>query len=451
LPGESAPSAAGIFEPIVTTDELLAATGDRAWVQAMLDVEAALARVEARHGVIPKEAASAIAAHCDASLMDLSELGHAARAGGNPVIPLVATLRAAVRPPASDWVHWGATSQDVLDTAAMLIVARSLPLIDADLAQLAAGCAALAEAHRSTPMVGRTLLQHALPTTFGQKVAGWLVAVLDARARLGALAPRLAVQLGGAAGTLASLGDAGTAILGALAEELGLAEPVLPWHTDRTRVAEVATALGLVSGTGAKIAWDVALMMQTEVGEVQEPGAPGRGGSSTLPHKRNPVGAAAVEAAERHATALVGILLAGMVQEHERAVGAWQAEWQALGSLLWLSGGIAARVRETVVGLEVSTDAMARNLARTGGVLLSERVVVALSPITGRETAVDAVRRAAERCPGSGRPFADELLDEPAVRDHLSAADVDGLLDPRGYLGSAERFVDRALAAYRSA
>lgn len=451
MPGESTRIAGGIFEPIVTTDDLLAATGDGAWVRAMLDVEAALARVEARHGVIPPDAAAAIGAGCDAARVDLDELGRAARAGGNPVIPLVALLRDSVAPGARDWVHWGATSQDVLDTAAMLIVARSLPLIDADLAQLATGCADLAETHRSTPMAGRTLLQQALPITFGQKAAGWLVAVLDARADLGAVGPRLAVQLGGAAGTLASLGAAGPEVLRSLAHDLGLAEPVLPWHTDRTRVAEVASALGLVAGTGAKIAFDVALMMQTEIAEVQEPAAPGRGGSSTLPHKRNPVGAAAVGAAERHATSLVGLLLAGMVQEHERAVGAWQAEWQALGSLLRLAGGIAARVRETVVGLEVSAEAMARNLSQSGGLLLSERVVIALAPAAGRDAAHGAVQRAGERCSASGRSFADELLAEPAVRDHLSAAEVAELLDPLGYLGSAELFVDRALAAYRSA
>jgi len=451
LPGELVWSGGGIFDPIVTTDDLLAATGDRAWVQAMLDVESALARVEAQHGVIPQDAAEAIAACCDASLVDLDELGRAARPGGNPVIPLVASIRASLPAPARDWVHWGATSQDVLDTAAMLIVARSLPLIDADLARLAAGCAELAEAHRATPMVGRTLLQHALPITFGQKAAGWLVAVIDVRARLAAVGPRLATQLGGAAGTLASLGPAGPAVLGALSQALGLAEPVLAWHTDRTRVADIATALGMVSGAGAKIAWDVALLMQTEVGEVEEPAAPGRGGSSTLPHKRNPVGAAAVGAAQRHATALVGLLLAGMVQDHERAVGAWQAEWQALGSLLRAAGGIAARVRETVVGLEVFPDAMARNLGQTGGVLLSERVVLALAPTLGREAALLAVQGAGERYQSGNESFADELLADPAVRGQLSAADVARLLDPTDYLGSAELFVDRALAAYRSA
>ena len=451
MPGESPLGAGGIFDAIVTTDELRAVTDDRAWVQAMLDVESALARVEAQLGVIPEEAAQAIGAGCDASLVDLEALSRSARAGGNPVIPLVATIRAALPDSARDWVHWGATSQDVLDTAAMLIVARSIPLIDADLAQLAAGCASLAGAHRSTPMVGRTLLQHALPITFGQKAAGWLVAVLDVRAGLLAVRPRLAVQLGGAVGTLASLGDAGPAVLGALSQALGLTEPVLPWHTDRTRVAEVAAALGLVSGVGAKIAWDVALMTQTEVAEVQEPGAPGRGGSSTLPHKRNPVAAAAVGAAERHTTALVGVLLAAMVQEQERAVGAWPAEWPALGSLLRLSGGIAARVRETVVGLEVSPDAMARNLSRTGGVLLSERVVLSLTPSIGRDAALAAVQGAGERCSASGGSFADELLADPAIGDRLSVAAISQLLDPAGYLGSAEVFVDRALAAYRGA
>jgi 3-carboxy-cis,cis-muconate cycloisomerase len=451
LPGEPLAGTGGIFETIVTTDDLLAATSDGAFVQAMLDVESALARVEAELGVVPAQAAREIAARCDASQVNLDELGRAARAGGNPVIPLVAAVRGSLPASARDYLHFGATSQDVLDTASMLIVARALRLIDADLAQLAAGCAALAEAHRTTPMAGRTLLQQALPITFGQKAAGWLVAVLDVRAHLAAVVPRLAAQLGGAAGTLASLGDAGPAVLAALAGALGLAEPVLPWPTDRTRVAEVAVALGLVSGAGAKIAWDVALLMQTEVAEVREPASPGRGGSSTLPHKRNPVGAAAVGAAWRHANALVGLLLAGLVQEHERAVGAWQAEWPALGSLLKMAGGIAARVRETVVGLEVSPDAMARNLALTGGVLLSERVVAALAPSLGRDAALAVVQGAGQRCSVGGRTFADELLADPALADRLSAAELSHLLDPLGYLGSAELFVDRALAAYRSA
>ncbi|MGH9047407.1 MAG: lyase family protein, partial [Acidimicrobiales bacterium] len=261
---------------------------------------------------------------------------------------------------------------------------------------------------------------------------------------------RLPVQLGGAAGTLAALADRGIEALEALAAELDLAAPPLPWHTDRSIMAELASVLGTLAGIGAKVSWDVALMMQTEVGEAFEPAAPGRGGSSTLPHKRNPVAAAAVSSAHRQASALVSVVLGSMANEHERAVGGWQSEWQTLTSLLRLSGGVVANVGETVSGLEVDTDAMTANLGFTDGALHSERVVTALSPDIGRSKATEIVQRAAHRSAASGRPFADELGDEDAVIAHLSAPRLAELLDPVGYLGSVNEFIDRALATYRS-
>jgi 3-carboxy-cis,cis-muconate cycloisomerase len=274
----------GLFSQIFTTDQLLAATADRAWLQAMLDVEAALAVAEAEVGVIPAEAAPAIVAECRADLYDASLLGRAGRLGGNPVIPLVQALTARVNGESADWVHWGATSQDILDSAAMLVIKRSLDLILSDLAGAADACATLAERHRSTLMAGRTLLQQALPITFGLKSAGWLAAILDARTGLQHIFDHgLAVQLGGAAGTLASLGSSGPEVTTRMATQLDLHSPALPWHTHRGRMAAVATGLGIAAGVAGKIALDVALLMQTEVGEAFEPAGADVGGSSTLP------------------------------------------------------------------------------------------------------------------------------------------------------------------------
>ena len=435
----------GLFAPIVTGDELLAATDDRAWLQALLDVEGALAGAEADVGIIPTTAAEVISACCTADRFDPSELGRAARLGGNPVIPLVEALTAAVPPEAKSWVHWGVTSQDILDSAAMLVTRRGLEVIEADLTGLADGCAALADRYRTALMAGRTLLQHALPITFGLKAAGWLVGTLDVRGRVVDVRSRLPIQLGGAAGTLAAFGADGPAIAARLADRLKLAEPLIPWHTSRQRVADVAATLGLVAGQAAKIAIDVALLMQTEVGEAFEPAGPGRGASSTLPQKRNPVGAAAASAAARRAHALMSVLFTGMVQEHERAVGGWQAEWQTLTDLLRLAGGSAGRVRETIEGLEVDQQAMRDNLDRTEGLLMAERVTLALGRTMERSEANRVVQRAAQS-PGS---FLAGLLNEPAVTRVLSTRDLEELLDPAGYLGATNVLIDRALQAHR--
>ncbi len=449
MSGEDGALARGLFAPITTTDALAELTSGRAWVRAMLDAEVALATAEERVGVIPAGSATAIAGAADTLEVDPDDLGRRARLGGNPAIPLVAELRARVDGPAAEWVHWGATSQDVLDTAAMLVVKRASAQIGTDLLASCAACAALSERHRMTLMTGRTLLQHALPITFGLKAAGWLAAATEVRKALEHLRARLPVQLGGAAGTLASLGGEGFEVLEAMAGELGLAVPTMPWHTNRVIVAECASVLGTLAGVGAKIARDVALMMQTEVGEAFEPAAPGRGGSSTLPHKRNPVGASAVSTAHRRASALVAVVIGAMDDEHERGVGGWQAEWETLTTLLCLAGGVASQVRETLEGLEIDSEAMAANLARTGGVLLSERVVLELAPALGRTEATGAVQRAASRASASATTFAEELRADPTIAAHLGPDDVARLLDPAGYLGSASAFIDRALGAHR--
>jgi 3-carboxy-cis,cis-muconate cycloisomerase len=422
-----------------------AATSDVVWLQRMLDVEAAIARAEAAVGLIPAEAAAAIAAACDAGGFDVARLGREAVPAGGPVVPLVRALTAAVPAEAAAYVHWGATTQDVMDSAMMLIVRDGLDLVAADLDRVADACAGLAERHRGTVMAGRTLLQQALPITFGLKAAGWLVAAIDARRRLGEVrSGRLAVQFGGAAGTLAALGPHGLEVARALGVELRLAEPALPWHTARGRVVEVAMVLGLASGTVRKIALDVALLSQTEVGEVAEPSAPGRGGSSAMPQKRNPVGAIMVEACARGVEAQVGVLLAAMGQAHERSAGAWQSEWPALSEALRLTSGAVARITEVLEGLEVDEERMRRNVEMGGGVLLAEGMMMALAERVGRPRAQELVRAAAL----SGRPFREALLADPAIAAHLGPADVDAALDPDRYLGSADALVDRALAEY---
>ncbi len=387
------------LEAVLVPPALRAAVSDRAWVEAMLEAERALANAEAIAGVIPAHVAGPIAGACDVDRIDVEAVLEAGRRSGNPAEPLVRALRAAVGGEAADYVHYGATSQDIVDSAAMLVARKVVGLIVEELDGVAAACARLAAAHRDTPMAARTLLQQAVPTTFGLKAAGWLLAVLAARDRLGRT--RFAAQLGGAAGTLAALGPAALEVARLYAHELELPEPGLPWHTDRTRVAELGGALAVAAGVCAKIGLDVALLEQTEVGEVHEP--PGAGGSSTMPHKRNPVGSAVAVACARRANAAASVLTAALVQEHERALGSWQSEWGALSDALAYAGGAAAAVRETLDGLEVDVARMRANLDLTGGAIMSEQRV-----FFGGET-----------------------------------------LDPESYLGAAGAFVDRALAAYR--
>ena len=425
-----------MFDRILVPAPFREVLSDRAWLQAMLDVERALAAAGARAGVVPVEAAAAIADACRAELYDPAQIGEAGRSPGNPAEPLVRALRDAVGADAADHVHMGATSQDVVDTAAMLVSRRALDLLLETLAAVAGRCAELAEEHRSTPVAARTLLQQAVPTTFGLKAAGWLVAVLEARAGLARVRDeRLAVQLGGAGGTLASLGDAGPEVLRMLADELELAEPTAPWHTNRVRIAELGAGLAIAAGAVAKIALDVGLMSQTEVGEVAEADA---GASSTMPQKRNPVGSALAIACARQVAAHAQVLMGALPQEHERALGGWHAEWPALTGALAYAGGAAAAADRALDGLAVDAERMEANLRLAGGAVMAERAASLLSGRVGRGEARELVGQAAERSRTSGRPLADEL--------DVSAEE----LDPRAYLGSAETFVERALAAYRS-
>jgi 3-carboxy-cis,cis-muconate cycloisomerase len=432
----------GLFVPEAVRE----AASEVAWLQAMLDMEAALAAAEAEAGLIPSDAAEAIAAACDAGSFDPEAIAREGRSSGNPVVPLVAALRSKLDDEAAGFVHHGATSQDVMDTAGMLVASRTLELIDAGLNAVAASCARLAEEHRGTLMAGRTLLQQALPTTFGLKAAGWLDPVVSARERLGSLS--FAAQLGGAAGTLASLGTDGERVAALLAKRLGLDEPPVPWHTARLRVADLGSSLALTAGTLEKIALDIVLLSQTEVGEVAESSTGGRGGSSTLPHKRNPVGSVLTIACARRVRGAAGVLLEAMAQEHERAAGAWQSEWAPLGEALALTGGAASSLGDALDGLEVRADRMRENLEATGGVLMAESVVTALAERVGQRRARELVDGAVGRALDAGGSLRDELISDEAVSSELSEQEIDRVLDPAGYLGSADSFIDRALSRY---
>jgi 3-carboxy-cis,cis-muconate cycloisomerase len=429
---------AGIFVPA----ELRDAVSDGAWLEGMLEAERALATAGAAVGVVPAEAAIRISEACRPELYDTGLLAEEGRAVGNPAEPLVRALRNAVGPEAADFVHVGATSQDIVDTAAMLVARGALDLVVAELDRLADGCVELARTHRSTPMSARTLLQQAVPTTFGLKAAGWLVAAMESRWQLAEMRDeRLAAQLGGAAGTLAALGEEGLELLRLYSEELGLTEPVLPWHASRLRLVELGAALSGAAGTAAKVGLDVALLAQTEVGEVAEGKA---GGSSTMPQKRNPVGSALALACSRLASAHASVLTDAHAHEHERAVGSWHAEWEALSGALAFAGGAVAAAADVVGGLEVDTERMLANLEASGGLVVAERISFELTPRLGRREAHAVVADAARAL-----SFREALLADERVG--LPAEELDGLLDPPAYLGSAEALVDRALATYDEA
>lgn len=444
----------GLFGPLFHGPAMGAVFTDRAHLQGMLDFEAALARAEAKTGVIPADVAGPIAAQCDAALYDLPAIAEGATRGGNTAIPLVKALTARVAAQdkaAAGFVHWGATSQDAMDTGLVLQLRTALALIEADLKKLSDALAVLAQKHRQTPMVGRTWLQHALPVTFGLKAAGWLDAIERHRARIAELKPRLLVlQFGGAAGTLAALGEKGLVVAEALAAELELDLPAMPWHAARDRVVEFGTTLALLTGTLGKMARDIALLMQTDVAEAFEPAGEGRGGSSTMPHKRNPVAAAAVLAAATRVPHLAGSLLSGAVQEHERGLGGWHAEWQVLPELVQLCAGALAQMAEVAGGLDVQPDRMRSNLDATRGLIMTEAVAMALGTKLGKQEAHHLVEAASKRAVAEKRHLRDVLGDDKAVMQHLKPGELDKLFDPLGYTGVAAALVDRVLASRRS-
>jgi 3-carboxy-cis,cis-muconate cycloisomerase len=491
MPDQEGPNARGLFGGVFARGGVEA--GDTAWLQAMLDTEAALARALERAGLAPAGAGAAVTATARAENFEPNELGELAALTGNPVPGLARALARRVPQTAVSAVHRGATSQDIVDTAAMLLAKRAIDVMQADLAQAAEAAAGLAGAHRASIMIGRTLLQQAVPVTFGLVAAGWLTSLDEAREGLAVVrSRRLAVQFGGAAGTLASLGEAGQRVAALLAEELGLALPVLPWHTDRLRMVDLGAALARVAAALGKIARDVTLLAQPEIGEVSEgsaspagpagstgggpPGSrgadqrgtdqrgadpqapaasPRRGGSSAMPHKHNPVASIAILGCTRQVPGLLATLAMATEQELQRAAGAWHAEWEPLTALLRLTGSASSWAAELLPGLVVDTSRMAANLAATKGLPLAEHVASLLAGVLGGAQAHDLVAEAGARAVGAGLPLSDVLLSVPRLEERLSAAgitaeQIDSALEPSGYLGCADAFITAALGAHQS-
>ncbi|MEU5312365.1 3-carboxy-cis,cis-muconate cycloisomerase [Streptomyces sp. NPDC021562] len=418
------------------------ATGDGAYLRALLDAEAALTRAQAAVGMAPAGAAAAVTEAADPARFDVGALAERARAGGNPVIPLVADLTKAVGAEYGPYVHRGATSQDIMDTATMLVAARTLDLVLVDLGRAAAALGRTAAEHRDTPMPGRTLTQHAVPTTFGLKAAGWRSLVLDARDRTARVRASLPVQLAGAAGTLAAFGAYGvadpTVLPEAYARELALAAPLLPWHTLRTPVADLAGCLAFTAGALGKIAVDVLTLSRTEIGEVAEGSG---GGSSAMPHKANPVRSTLVAAAARRAPQLAAVLYGSLAAEDERPAGAWHAEWEPLRDLLRTVGGAARDTAELTEGLRVRPEAMRAHLGLTEGLIVSERLSAELAPVLGRARAKELLTELARRTHAEHRTLRELLAGEK----ELQGLDLDDLTDPAHYTGAAGVLTDRAL------
>jgi len=443
-----------LFDRYFSNAAMASVFSDTGRVQGMLDFEAALARAEAHVGLIPQAAVAPIEVACRAELYDFAELAEAIAIAGNSAIPLVKALGkqvAATDQTAERYVHLGATSQDAMDSGLVLQLRQALALLEADLAPLAEALAVQAERHVDSVLPGRTWLQHATPVTLGMKIAGWLGALTRHRQRLSELKPRLLVlQFGGAAGTLAALGEQAWPVSEALAEELGLALPDQPWHTQRDRLVEFAALLGLIAGSLGKLGRDLSLLMQTEVAEVFEPSAPGKGGSSTMPHKRNPVSAAVLIAAATRAPGLVATMFAAMPQEHERSLGLWHAEWETLPELCRLVSGALQQALILLPGLEVDATRMAGNLELTQGLVLAEAVSIALAQRIGRDAAHQLIEQCCRQSLAEQRHLRTILGDNPTVCAQLNAAELDRLLDPGHYLGQARRWVARALAEHRA-
>ncbi len=434
------------------TARMATAFSPKVHVQAMLTFEAALAHAQALAGILHQHVADEIAAHCRVELFDVAALYSEAARAGTPVIPLLRMLNAQVDEKARTYIHWGATSQDAIDTALMLEMRDGLNILIAELDAVCQACAKLAEQHRHTLMVGRTLLQQAVPLTFGLKAVRWLALALR---QLQALHEHrmhsLVVQLGGAAGTLAALGKDGPRVVKLLAAELQLNVPDLPWHTERDGIAHIASTLSIVAGAMGKIAGDIVLLAQTEVGEVSEGVEGGEGGSSAMPQKHNPVNAVFALAATRQALGVLPIIVSAMTQEHERAAGAWQAEWEAIPSLFRFTAEAVERVQRSVGDLQVYPERMRANLDMTHGLVMAESLTVTLAPHLGKVEAQRIVQAACTQAVASGTSLGEEIQRQEQVRAVLIPEEINIALDPSAYLGSTNIFIDRSLSAYREA
>ncbi|MEU6126514.1 adenylosuccinate lyase family protein [Streptomyces sp. NPDC047123] len=447
----------GLLAPVWADTVVADQVCDGAWLQAMLDAEAALSRAQARLGTVPDSAARTITRAARAEHLDLAHLAAQARQSANPVVALVrefTALVAAQDPDAAAYVHRGSTSQDILDTATVLVAARALATVRADLDRTAQALAGLAREHQDTLMAGRTLALHAVPTTFGCKAAGWRHLVLDAAHRLDTFTAAAPVQLGGAAGTLAGYlqhapgADPDTyapALTQAFAAELGLHAPLLPWHVLRTPLADLAQGTAFTCTALGKIAVDVLSLTRTEVGEVHEPAPAGRGASSAMPHKRNPVLATAIRSAALQAPQLAAGVLGCMLSEDERSAGAWHAEWEPLRALLRLAGGAAQQAAELATQLSVDPGRMRANAELTGGQIVSERIAAVLAPLLGKATARDLLNEASARAARTGRPLADLLGKDERVAAALAQGHTGDLFDPEAYTGAAAALARRAL------
>ena len=440
-----------LLAPMLSSTAMRAVCDDAACLQNMLDFEAALARAEAAVGIIPVTAAGPIAAACKAESFDLAALADAATRSGNLAIPLVKALTANVAKAdaeAARYVHWGATSQDVIDTATMLMLRAGIDALLGDIERAISGFAKLARQHRNTAVVARTWLQHALPMPFGLKLAEYAAALHRSRQRLKHLRGNtLALQFGGAAGTLAALGDKGLAVAEKLAQELKLPLPDAPWHTHRDRIAEAASVFAIVAGTCGKIARDVSLMMQTDVAEAFEPSGEGRGGSSTMPHKRNPVAAASALAAATMAPNLAATIFAAQVGDHERSAGPWHAEWPTLPMLMLVMSGALAAIVDIAEGLEVDTARMRANLHATQGLIMAEAVSMALAEKIGKSNAHHLIEAASKQAVAERKHLRDVLTADAKITAHLNAEKLAKLFEPMAYQGASQALIDRLLAS----
>jgi 3-carboxy-cis,cis-muconate cycloisomerase len=436
-----------IFRDIFCTEAMRRVFSDENRVQRYLDIEAALARVQARLGIIPSEAAEEICRHCRVDAYDMAKLKSQTERIGYPVLPVVQQLVARCRGDLGEWCHWGATTQDITDTATILQMREALALVEADIDAIADALAELARRYRDTVMAGRSNLQQAVPITFGYKMATVLAAFERHKQRLREIKPRVLVgEFGGAAGTLSSLGRDGLRVQKALMEELGLGQPEIAWHTVRDRIAEVGCFLGLVTGVCGKLAMDIKLMMQTEVEEVFEPFYEGRGSSSTMPQKRNPISSVYITALTSLVRQQVAALLDAMVEDHERATGPWEIEWIAVPEIFLLSAGALAHTRLVVSGLQVDANKMRANLDITRGLIVSEAVMMGVAPFLGRQRAHDLIYDICREVIASGRTLLDLLIENEEISAHLDRVALTKLCDPANYVGQAGEMVDRVLA-----
>ncbi len=439
-----------IFGDIFSDAKMRAVWSDENRTAKYLDIERALAKVQGELGIIPKEAADEIVKNCDINKIDWEKLKAKTEQIGYPIIAVVNQINALTRDRLGEYCHWGATTQDITDTATVMQIREGLALIESDLAEISNSLAGLSKKYRDTPVIGRSNLQQAIPVTFGFKTASILAGIERHRERLQQLTPRVLVgEFGGACGTLASIEKGAMETQAGLMRELGLGCPLIAWHTVRDNIAEVGAFLGLVGGSLGKIAMDVKLMMQTEVGEVFEPFAQGRGSSSTMPQKRNPISClyihANISVVRQHAAALMD----AMVADHERSTGPWEIEWVSLPEIFCLLSGALKQTKFVLAGLEVDTAKMRANIDMTHGLVMSEAVMMGLGPYIGREYAHDLVYDLCREAVKQSRPLVDILAEHPEINAHVSRAQLEAFCDPANYLGQAGVMIDQVLASIK--